>query len=358
MEQLLKDISLFVNDKLIDAITAIDRSGYLGTAVIVDQDGKFLEIITDGDIRRALLKGFDLQSPLSVVLDIKRSMPIPQALTGNASDERETHYQIIIVNKIKQLPIIDVNGVCVNIIHINQFTVSDHKISDHTIVIFAGGFGKRLRPLTDTTPKPMLPVNGKPILELIINRFKIYGFKNFIITTYYKSEVITEYFKNGSNHGVNIEYVVENKPLGTGGALRLIRELDKPFIVSNGDILTEINFEMFIKYHLNAKADLTVASRTHEIEVPFGVLSNDNNKIRDVIEKPKHSFLVNAGMYVVNPQLIRKIPDNEEYNMTDLMKDCIKDGLNVIAYPFIEEWIDVGRHNDYNLINNNPTITY
>jgi len=215
-----------------------------------------------------------------------------------------------------------------------------------------GGLGTRLRPLTENTPKPMLKVGGKPILETIVKRFVDSGFIKITMCLGYKSDMIQEHFKDGSDFGANISYVIEEKRMGTAGALTLLKQkFDKPFFVMNGDLLTNIDFEKMLDFHVEHNSKATMCVREYDIEVPYGVVNSDNENIISIEEKPIHSFFVNAGMYLIEPDCIRLIPDNEFYDMPTLIEKLISANEKIVSFPLKEYWLDIGRMNDYERAN-------
>ena len=223
---------------------------------------------------------------------------------------------------------------------------------NNKVVLMVGGLGTRLRPLTSDTPKPLLPIGDKPILKTIIDQFKSYGFVNFIFCTNYKETQIKQYFGDGSKFDVNINYVSEEKRLGTAGALSLVKqEIDEPFFVMNGDLLTRLNFDTMMKYHKKDGYKMTIGSREYNYQVPYGVVQLDNQEVQDLVEKPSHSVFVNAGVYILEPELLDLIPYNEFYDMTDLINELIGRDESIGAFPIREYWADIGQHEDYKKAN-------
>ena len=210
------------------------------------------------------------------------------------------------------------------------------------VVIMAGGLGTRLRPLTFSIPKPLLPVGEKPILEIILSKLKQQGLTDIILSVGYKSELIKTYFQDGSKFGVKIDYFEEEKRLGTAGPLRLIRDkfqIKEPFIVMNGDIITKLNFKKMMKYHLDKKADLTVGIKNHKSKTPFGVISLDEDNIKEIKEKPVLTFNISAGIYIVNPELIDYISPNEFFDMPTLIKSGVENNKTIKGYDIKEYWL-------------------
>ena len=217
------------------------------------------------------------------------------------------------------------------------------------VFIMAGGFGKRLRPLTESVPKPMLKVGKKPILEEILERFIKAGFYNFYISTYYKAEVVREHFGNGDDWNVSIQYIHEKEPLGTAGALGLLPDNlpEQPILVMNGDLLTKIDFEHLLNYHCEQGGSATMCVRESDFQVPYGVITAKENKVLSIVEKPIHRFLINAGIYVLNTSIIRRINTDGYLDMPQMLEDEISQGTEVNLFPIYESWIDIGRPEDY-----------
>ena len=334
----INKIKLFPNSTIKEALKIID-SGAVKIALVVDENDKLLGTITDGDIRRAILKGKSLEDSIR---DIYYKNPI----TVSIDESKENIINLCTSKKIYQIPVVDKNGKIVKIILLDE--ILKPKEYPNKVILMVGGLGSRLRPLTEDTPKPMLNVGGKPILQTIIEQFRNYGFKNFILCLNYKAEIIKNYFQDGSKFGVNIEYIVENKRMGTAGALSLLREKPKePFFVMNGDVLTNVNFENMLEYHLSHNSTATMAVREYDFQVPFGVVNMENNEIKAIEEKPIYKFFVSAGIYILNPECIDYIPKDEFYDMPTLFEDLIKNNKKTYSFPIREYWMDIGRVEEY-----------
>lgn len=321
-----------------EVVQIIDRES-MRAAFIVDQDDKLLGVVTDGDVRRALLKNVDLDTP---VKEIMHTRP----LTCAPSQSRQTIKSIIEQNKLLHMPIVS-DGKIVDVVTLEDFATMERV--ENPVFIMAGGFGTRLRPLTDDCPKPMLHIGGKPILESIISRFIQHGFYKFYISTHYKSEMITSYFGDGSSRGVQIEYVDEVSPLGTAGALGLLpANIPKlPMILINGDILTQINFRKLLDYHVENRGVATMCVRQYQYQVPYGVIETDGKLITSITEKPSYSFFVNSGIYVLEPELVESVSPNQVIDMPELLKSKIDSGKDVAMYPLHEYWLDIGKMQDF-----------
>ncbi|MBW9146125.1 nucleotidyltransferase family protein [Clostridium sp. CM027] len=338
----IDDYCIGVNSTIKEAMKVIDKN-LTGGALVVNGNNELVGSITDGDIRRAILKGHSINEGIenTYFKDFK-------FVTEEYGKKKAKEYMI--KKKIRQVPVIDKNKKLIDLYFLDDILSYDKK--QNYVFILAGGLGTRLRPLTESLPKPMLTVGDKPILELIIEQFKEYGFTNFIISLNYKGKMIEEHFKDGKEFDVNIEYIRETKKLGTAGSIALVKEkFTKPFIVINGDILTGIDFEKFLNHHMNNNFNITVGVRNYEINVPYGVLVTDNMIIESVEEKPTYKFHINGGVYAVNPEIIKYIQEDGVYNMTDLIEDAINNNCTSGIYEITEYWKDIGRMEDYKMAN-------
>jgi len=251
---------------------------------------------------------------------------------------------------INHLPIVDASNKLVDL-WLRRDLISEEDIQLQAVVM-AGGFGKRLHPLTHDTPKPMLPVGDKPIIEHIIDQLKSSGIHQVNVATHFMGEKIKKHLGDGKEFGVEIEYVAEDRPLGTAGALSLIQAPEMPVLVINGDIMTKVDFRSMLNYHQEYQADLTVGAKLYDIVIPYGVLDCEGTKIKKIKEKPEHKFLVNAGIYLLSPNVYKHIPKEEHFDMTDLIEKLISKNYRVISFPIMEYWIDIGQHTDYDKAQN------
>lgn len=318
--------------------------GAKGIVLVVDQQNKLVGTITDGDVRRALLQGFTLTDPIDKVIHYR-------PVFVKSSTSREEIKDIFIKKAVRQLPVVDEEGVLVDLISINEVLVPEGK--DNPVVIMAGGLGTRLKPLTQEIPKPMLKVGADPILQHIINNFKQYGYNKIIITVNYKAEIIENYFQDGYAYGVNIKYIKEKKRLGTAGGIHLARAyLEKPFFVINGDIFTNLNMEKLMDFHLDNQYALTIGTKNYSFQIPYGVLETEGKKVTRIREKPELKLLISGGVYCLNPEVIKLIPENKYFEITDLINTCLDKGLPVGSYEIKDYWMDIGRQEDYYQLNN------
>lgn len=330
-------IKLHPTSSIKEAMRAIDE-GAMKIAVVVDDDFKLVGVLTDGDIRRALLNDFSLHSEIK---DIIQKNPV----VCYVNDSKEQILAKSLGKKIYHMPILDADRRVVGVEDIDSLLEAKNKTNK--VVLMVGGLGSRLRPLTENTPKPMLKVGNKPILETIINNFRQYGFKDIILSVNYKADIVRSYFGDGSRFGVNIEYIHEQKRMGTAGALSLMRgKFNEPFFVMNGDLLTNVNFEHFLNFHTENSSIATMAVREYEYQVPYGVVNQDNGRITSIVEKPKERYYVNAGIYILEPAILEFIKDDVFYDMPTLFEDLIDKKKDPISFPVHEYWLDIGQINE------------
>lgn len=319
------------------AIRNLDETA-LQIALVVSDDGVLVGTLTDGDIRRGLLRGLDLNSPIDAIV-YREPLVVPPQLG------RDTVLQLMQANKIHQLPVVDANRRVVGLHRWDELMVPGER--PNVMVIMAGGQGTRLRPHTENCPKPLLPVSGKPMLEHIIERAKAEGFRNFVLAVHYLGHMIEEHFQDGSRWQVNIEYLREEKPLGTAGAIALMNPRPKvPFIVSNGDVLTDIRYGELLDFHCRQGASATMAVRLHEWQHPFGVVRIKGVDIIGFEEKPVSRSHINAGIYVLSSHALDALRSGEHCDMPTLFGRLQEQAARTIVYPMHEPWLDVGRADD------------
>ncbi|OCA87867.1 alcohol dehydrogenase [Bacillus sp. FJAT-27225] len=307
------------NAAIKEAIKVIDYTAQQ-IAIVVDASERFLGTVSDGDIRRAILEGISLDKPVETIMNTSPAL---------------VNYE----NGLFSAPF-------------NEAGQVEKNIKDNWVVLMAGGLGTRLRPLTDNCPKPLLKVGDKPILETTIEKLKKHGFRQFFLSVNYKAEMIEEYFGDGSKWDVEIDYLHETKRLGTAGALSLLPSVpSKPILVMNGDLLTTVNYNFLLDYHMKQQSEATMCVREYNYQVPYGVVKLDKNKLQGIEEKPVHRSFVSAGIYVLDPITIREIPEDEFYDMPTLFEDMIKGGRNSSVFPLREYWCDIGRIEDYKKAN-------
>ncbi len=324
---------------LISVLEVIDNEAQR-IALVTGGNGELLGTLTDGDVRRALIEHGNLNVPAHSVMN-KNPITVSDKLSLIEVDA------LLQKKSILAVPIVDENNVLVGLHTLKNLWQS--KIKNNPVFIMAGGFGTRLRPLTDKCPKPMLKVGGKPILENILETFLEAGFKNFFFSTHFLPEVIQNYFGDGSKFGCSITYLHENKPLGTGGALSLLpKDLPNlPILMINGDILTRVNLDHLLEDHTKKGGIATMCVRQHEYQVPYGVIKERDGSIIGVDEKPVQSYFVNAGIYVLEPKLLEYVPENKKIDMPPLLMEKVEEGEKVNLFAIHEYWLDIGQHSEF-----------
>jgi dTDP-glucose pyrophosphorylase len=336
----LSALIVLPSNNLSKILQAID-AGALQIALVVE-DNKLVGLITDGDIRRYLLN-----SNSSLEISAGDVMNRDFAYVSESVSVNEVH-RLMSDLTIHQIPVLSAEKEILGLHIIDEIHFPSHE--DFTAVIMAGGIGKRLHPYTKDVPKPMLPINGQPMIEGLVNSLRTQGFGQIFISINHFGEQIENHFGNGAKFGVNIDYIKEPFPMGTAGSLSLLPEINESILVVNGDVLTNLNFSNVFKYHQKQDSLITVCIRSHEVQIPYAVVNIKNNKIQELVEKPTYSFSVNAGIYVLRPDVLKRIP-NERYDMTVLLEDLINNDLSIGAFPMHENWRDIGTPMDYNAVN-------
>ncbi len=338
----IENIKLNLNAKIKEALKIID-SGAMQIALVVDDDGILIGTLTDGDIRRGILKGLSLDDSIESII-------FKTPATANISDTKDEILKIALYRKLNQIPIVDENGKALGIQSITELIEPKHR--SNRVILMVGGLGTRLRPLTKTTPKPMLKVGNKPILQTIVKKFAQYGYTRITMCVNYKSKVIQDFFKDGSEFGVHIDYIQEDKRMGTAGALSLLKQIpNEPFFVMNGDLLTNVNFEHLHDFHTSYNSMATMCVREYDFQVPYGVVNIQNSQILSIEEKPVHKFFVSAGIYMLSPKALEFIPKDEFFDMPTLFEKLIKAKENIISFPLREYWLDIGQIDEYKRAN-------
>lgn len=325
-----------------EALQVINK-GAMQIAFVVDENDKLIGTLTDGDIRRALLNGAELNSYIENIF-------FKNPTFAKIGDSKDKILKLALSKQLYQIPILDDNGKLIGVKKIEELVKPKNK--PNKVILMVGGLGTRLRPLTDTIPKPMLKVGSKPILQIIIERFVKQGYADITLCTGYKSEIIENFFQNGEKFGAKISYVKENKRLGTAGALGLLKNLPKePFFVMNGDILTEISFDEMLESHMQKNAIATMGTREFEYQVPYGVINEKNGFVISIEEKPLQKCFVSAGIYVLNPQCLSEIQKDIYIDMPNLLMNLIDKRLKVSQFKIDGYWIDIGRREEYERAN-------
>lgn len=328
-----------------DAIAALER-GAMGIALVVAGDNRLLGTITDGDIRRAMLRDVSLSDGVQELLVRPEGSPYQHPITAPAGTPDDELLALMHIKTIHQIPLLDPDGRVLGLATMSELT--HRRNLGIPAMVMAGGFGTRLYPLTENTPKPLLPVGGKPILAWIVEGLCSHGITDIWITIHYHADQIRDYFGGGSKWGARIRYVHEKEPLGTAGALGLLPErFTTPFILMNADLLTRLNYRSLYQFHLDVGAVMTVCVKQHSIQIPYGVVEVENGLVRDLSEKPSRYLQINAGIYVLSPELIDYVPRAQHYNITDLIRRLLAEDRRTASFPIREYWLDIGQMPDY-----------
>ena len=338
------DISLITvppETRLRDVMASIDRSA-TGIALIADADRRLLFTMTDGDLRRSVLHGLDLDMPAGEWARTRRDGVLPvTAPVGTAPVEQ---LRLMHEHSIRHLPLLDRHGRLSDLALLSDLASPRGAMQ---AVVMAGGQGERLRPLTASLPKPMLPVGDRPLIEHIVRQLRDAGITRVSVTTHFQSAAIVDHLGDGRSLGVDIDYLNEDRPLGTAGSLGTLPPWQAPLLVMNGDILTRINHRSMLEFHQENQAVVTVGVRQYDVQVPYGVLKTDGLEVKGVSEKPTFRFFVNAGIYLLEPSVRQHVQPNERLDMTDLLTRLLAAGQRVISFPISEDWLDIGQLADY-----------
>ena len=328
---------ILVGSKMQDAMELLNQTEFR-LVLVADKQNKLLGVISDGDVRRALLNGKNLTHSAENIMN-------KNPITAEMGATTEEINALIQKNVISSVPILDSKKI-VGLSNLQDIRKPER--SNNPVFIMAGGFGQRLGELTANKPKPLLPVGEKPILEHIVDRFIDAGFKRFYISTYYLSDQIVDFLGDGKSKGIEISYIEEEEPLGTGGALQLLpkNEINDTLIMMNSDILSTINFETFLRFHKDNKGIATMCVREYVHSIPYGVIKNENNSVTNIVEKPTHSYFINAGIYAIEPNFLDLLSEGN-IDMPDLIQKMIDKKKKINAFPVHEYWLDIGTTNDY-----------
>jgi dTDP-glucose pyrophosphorylase len=346
-EQIWRQAMLSTNTTIEGAIRNLDQIA-IRIVLVANEAGVLEGTISDGDIRRGLLKGLDMNSPVTSIIH-RNALVVPAELG------RELVMQLMVANKIQQIPVVDEQQHVIGLHLWDEITTSPAR--PNMMVIMAGGLGTRLLPHTESCPKPLLLVADKPMLEHIIERAKQDGFNQFVLAVHYLGHMIEEYFGNGERLGVQIDYLREESPLGTAGALGLLSPFpDGPFVVTNGDVITDIRYGELLDFHTKHAAAATMAVRVHEWQHPFGVVQTQGVEIVGFEEKPIDRSHINAGVYALDPDALNVLTADEHCDMPTLFERLQAKGQRTVAYPMHEPWLDVGRPDDLKQANTESQI--
>ena len=327
-----------------EALRCLDQNAE-GIALVIGEGGGLQGTITDGDLRRAILSGLNVdEETVGSLLGRRepgRAKPVTAPVGTGATELR----RMMKASGVRHIPLVDTQGHVQELALLRELALEDDL--PVTAVVMAGGRGTRLRPLTDKMPKPMLPVGDRPVMEHVLEQIEKAGISRVSITTHYKPEAIVDHFGDGSRFGVEIDYVNEEEPLGTAGALGLLKPQQGPVLVINGDVMTQVNFRSMLSYHADNHADLTVGVRQFEVHVPYGVVDMAGVDVSGLDEKPTYRFFINAGVYLIEPTVLSLVKSQEKLDATDLIARSIASGKKVVGFPIHEYWLDIGRPDDY-----------
>lgn len=334
----LESLRVFQKATIKEALQVLDKSA-LQIVFVVDEKNHLKGAITDGDVRRYLLQNGDISQNVEAIMNRR-------PITAMQGTERAALLRLMRSKVVRQIPFVDEETHLVGLAQMEELLYPLRR--DNIVVLMAGGLGTRLRPLTDKIPKPLLKVGQKPILETILESFLDAGFYRFYFAVNYKSQMIEDYFGDGSRFGAEIQYLHENKRMGTAGALYFLPESPKePILVMNGDLLTKVDFCEFLDFHIEQKAAATMAVREYNYQVPYGVIDFDGERIESIREKPSYSFFVNAGIYALNPEAVACVDKEEFFDMPQLFELLISEGKKTTVFPIHEYWLDIGRMDDF-----------
>lgn len=333
------DVQVLAGAPIIEGIATINRTN-ARIALVIDAAGRMLGSLTDGDVRRALLSGQTVESPVSTAM---HANPYVMPVASNRHQIIEGMHSA----QVKQMPLLRPDGRLAGIATYDMLSGFERVPRSTPVVIMAGGKGKRLLPLTQDIPKPMVEVGGAPMLQHILQQFVRQGFCEFHIAINYLGHRVEEHFGDGTRWDCRITYIREPEFLGTAGALQLLEvPFTEPFIVINGDILTSVDFCNLIDYHSTSASMATVCARAHRAEVPYGVIQMKDGLMQAIVEKPVYEDLISAGIYVLDPEVLRYVPRHCAYDMPQLLQALVQNQRKVAVFPLREDWIDVGRHDD------------
>lgn len=329
---------LYSHETVRDALAKLMVLKKNSILIVVDEHECLVGSLTDGDLRRGFINGLSFEDSLLNYLQ-------PDPLYVYEDEAKTTDFNTLRLRNFMVIPIVDRQGRVKRILNLSEI----QSVVPVDVFIMAGGRGQRLMPLTEHTPKPMLQIGDKPIIEHNIDRLIKFGIRNIHISVNYLADQIKDYFRDGTDKGVAIKYVHENKPLGTLGSVKMVEELEHDYVmVMNSDLLTDIDFNGFFQSFLRSGADMAVATTMYQVDVPYGVMEVDNgNFVNSLKEKPRYTYYSNAGIYIIKKDLLSLVPHGEFYNVTDLMESLIAEGKKLVSFPILGYWLDIGRHDDF-----------
>ena len=334
----LSQILIKPNTSILDTLKVIDNAA-VEIALVVDDNKRLIGTVTDGDIRRGLIKGTKLEEPIDTLMN-------PSPITAGLNSTDDELLFLMTNRSIKHLPILDKNRRVLRLVLLKDLIKG--KKRPNIAIIMAGGLGSRLGTLTQNTPKPLLPVGGKPVIARIAEQLKSHGIEEIYISINYKGSQIKKWFEENPINGAQISYLEEKEFLGTAGALSLLpNKPSNPFIVINGDIISPVSFGSLLEFHQQSHKSMTLCTREFNFQVPYGVLKLNGSQLVSIEEKPSQNIFINAGIYVINPELLKYIPEKNRFDMPELINIAIKEGNEIACYPVSDYWLDIGTPQDY-----------
>jgi dTDP-glucose pyrophosphorylase len=334
---------LFVSPQhtMLEVMQRINETGQ-GISLVLDSAGRLLDTVTDGDLRRAVLAGVDLQKEITE-LRTDRHQPLSVAM----GTPRHELASLMRERDVRHIPLVNSDLRVVDMVQLGDLVSDQPGGLSVSAIVMAGGYGSRMRPLTDEIPKPMLPLGDKPLVEHTIENLRKHGIQHVYMATHYKPEAFSSHFGDGRAFGVRIDYIHEEQPRGTAGVLATLPRGDDPLLVINGDIVTDVSYEAIVRFHDESTAEMTVGVRQYDFSVPYGVMEMQGTNILGVKEKPTHHFFVNAGIYVIERSAAQHVPAGCSFDMPQLIEALVAMGKKVIGFPISEYWLDIGRFSDY-----------
>jgi dTDP-glucose pyrophosphorylase len=334
---------LFVSPQhtMLEVMQRINETGQ-GISLVLDSCGRLLDTVTDGDLRRAVLAGIDLRKQITE-LRTDRHQPFTMAV-GTPRNELA---RLMRERNVRHIPLVNADLSIVDMVQLGDLVSDQPGSLSVSAVVMAGGYGSRLRPLTDEIPKPMLPLGDKPLVEHTIDNLRKHGIQHVYMATHYKPEAFSSHFGDGRAFGVRIDYIHEEQPRGTAGVLAALPKGDDPLLVINGDIVTDVSYGAIMQFHQESSAEMTVGVRQYDFSVPYGVMEMEGTSIRGVKEKPTHHFFVNAGIYLIERSATQYVPPGCSFDMPQLIVNLVAMDKKVVGFPISEYWIDIGRVSDY-----------
>ncbi|MBQ2593655.1 MAG: nucleotidyltransferase family protein [Candidatus Riflebacteria bacterium] len=334
----LSQILIKPNTSILDTLKVIDNAA-VEIALVIDDNKRLIGTVTDGDIRRGLIKGTKLEEPIDTLMN-------PSPITAGLNSTDDELLFLMTNRSIKHLPILDKNRRVLRLVLLKDLIKG--KKRPNIAIIMAGGLGSRLGTLTQNTPKPLLPVGGKPVIARIAEQLKNHGIEEIYISINYKGSQIKKWFEENPINGAQISYLEEKEFLGTAGALSLLpNKPSNPFIVINGDIISPVNFGSLLEFHQQSHKSMTLCTREFNFQVPYGVLKLNGSQLISIEEKPSQNIFINAGIYVINQELLKYIPEKNRFDMPELINIAIKEGNEIACYPVSDYWLDIGTPQDY-----------